>query len=319
MLHVTNGDCAVERLKKLGIPGTFVPWRDVLHEGPVTSSSDPGALAETRARFLSDQGWASYREVLGSLLERNRSYCAALEREEVIFWFEPDLYDQLQLVEALALRRRVETPFVSAAIAQLDRLFPQLDGNQLAAAFVHRQPLLFAQIDLAQAAWDAFCAPDPRPLAALLRTDTSALPYLDAALHRLLEELPSEEEGLSRCELQAVRSLGAGDGSLGAAFEAASHLDEPRFLGDWPFFLQLKRLMGGPQPLVAWSDSSASDETAWRDRHAELTPAGVAVLAGDRDAMDCIAIDRWLGGTRLTPSSLWRWSAARRELVPPPS
>jgi hypothetical protein len=34
-LVVTNGDAAVERLAAAGITGEILPWRDVLHDGPV--------------------------------------------------------------------------------------------------------------------------------------------------------------------------------------------------------------------------------------------------------------------------------------------
>lgn len=34
ILNITNGDCAVEIMKKADISGVFLPWRDVLHDGP---------------------------------------------------------------------------------------------------------------------------------------------------------------------------------------------------------------------------------------------------------------------------------------------
>ena len=34
MIHVTNGDCAVQVLQE-AVQGEFLPWLDVLHEGPV--------------------------------------------------------------------------------------------------------------------------------------------------------------------------------------------------------------------------------------------------------------------------------------------
>ena len=35
MLHIVNGDCAIEALKDSGIEGDFLSWLDVLHVGPV--------------------------------------------------------------------------------------------------------------------------------------------------------------------------------------------------------------------------------------------------------------------------------------------
>jgi hypothetical protein len=40
ILNITNGDSTVEIMEKVGILGEFLPWREVLHEGPV-----PGGLS----------------------------------------------------------------------------------------------------------------------------------------------------------------------------------------------------------------------------------------------------------------------------------
>ncbi len=35
MLHLTNGDSAADLIREAGIGGKVLPWRDVLHMGPV--------------------------------------------------------------------------------------------------------------------------------------------------------------------------------------------------------------------------------------------------------------------------------------------
>jgi hypothetical protein len=40
MLHVINGDSALETLREAGLPGSAIAWRDVLHEGPVPGPRD---------------------------------------------------------------------------------------------------------------------------------------------------------------------------------------------------------------------------------------------------------------------------------------
>ena len=34
VLHVTNGDCTVEIMRRAHLVGDIVAWQDVLHEGP---------------------------------------------------------------------------------------------------------------------------------------------------------------------------------------------------------------------------------------------------------------------------------------------
>ena len=41
MLHLTNGDCAIEPLRAAGVEGGILPWRENLLEGPLRR--EPGA------------------------------------------------------------------------------------------------------------------------------------------------------------------------------------------------------------------------------------------------------------------------------------
>jgi hypothetical protein len=93
MLHVTNGDCAVARLRSAGVTGDIIPWQDALHEGPVGG-------AEERARFIADRGWAPFDETLAMLTARDERLARAIgDREHITLWFETDLYDVLQLAQ----------------------------------------------------------------------------------------------------------------------------------------------------------------------------------------------------------------------------
>jgi len=103
LLHVTNGESAGNTLRQTALGGAVLSWQDVLHEGPVPDVP-PAELRAVRARFLSECGWGSERSLLESFERRDRLFEQALEGgTEVVLWFENDLYDQLQLVQALAL------------------------------------------------------------------------------------------------------------------------------------------------------------------------------------------------------------------------
>ena len=59
MLHITNGDSPVAVLRAAGMAGEVVPWRDVLHEGPVREGLGLEALSRERAAFIAEAGWGS--------------------------------------------------------------------------------------------------------------------------------------------------------------------------------------------------------------------------------------------------------------------
>ena len=60
MLFITIGDSAAGRIERAGFTTEIVPWRDVLHEGPLPAGLSLEGLGEVRARFIADQGWAGF-------------------------------------------------------------------------------------------------------------------------------------------------------------------------------------------------------------------------------------------------------------------
>ena len=88
-------------MREAGILGLIVPWDDVLHEGPVRAGLNVAAMRDARADFLAGCGWGSRDEIVRSLAARD----AALENlqrvDEIVLWFEHDLYDQLQILQIL--------------------------------------------------------------------------------------------------------------------------------------------------------------------------------------------------------------------------
>ena len=154
-----------------------------------------------RARFLSDCGWGSERSLL-ELQRRDRLFEQALEADTtVVLWFENDLYDQLQLLQALALAG--DSPL---ELIQADSDLGPLQPEELEELWPQRRPVTLHTRALAREAWDAFRAPEPAGIAALLERDTSALPHLESALRRLLEELPDAKTGPSPTRTAIARA-----------------------------------------------------------------------------------------------------------------
>jgi len=68
-LIITNGDSAAGSLKSVGLGDEILPWRDVLHEGPVPDVGGLGALSELRGRYLASKGWIAEEEAEQSFQE----------------------------------------------------------------------------------------------------------------------------------------------------------------------------------------------------------------------------------------------------------
>src|SRR3954452_12321951 len=100
MLHVTNGDSVVQTLRQTKLPGKFLSWIDVLHDGPVPDQP-PQELAKTRAEFIASVGFDSYENVLRNFTERDATLSWHESDDEIVLWFEHDLFDQFQLIQIL--------------------------------------------------------------------------------------------------------------------------------------------------------------------------------------------------------------------------
>ena len=324
MLHITNGDVAAAAIGATGIAGETLPWRDVLHEGPVPAGLTPDALREVRARFIASQGWGRYAEVLDDLTRRDKAVACANDHDEVVLWFEDDLFDQLQLLQVVDSFARPPLGALRLTLVALAGGVAEHDAGALREAFELREPLTQAHRSLASRAWEAFRSPDPGAVEdATIGGPSPLLPFLHDALVRLLEEFPSSRNGLSRTEAQALETLAGGVATLREAFVAAHHDREERvFLGDVVFAMVVSRLGRGVHPLVEAADGESI--LAPRDpfeagrfwlRRVRVTATGRLVLEGREDAARLNGVNRWLGGVHLHGHEpAWRWDATQRRL-----
>lgn len=306
MLHITNGSAIVPLMREAGVTGRIVPWNDVLHEGPVPAGLNPAALRDVRAQFIAGSE-GSFDEVARSFAQRDAALDDLRGVDEIVLWFEHDLYDQLQLVQVLDRLASCEQPRVTAVPGD-DYLGVQAP-SQFAALLAARREVSSAQRVAARDAWDAFRATDPRHIEDVLERVT-VLPHLAPALRRHLQQFPSVENGLSRTEQQTLEALAHGAKRMQDVYVEANHQrEEAVFMGDLAFLWHVRALAHAVRPLIAIAAG-----TAWSlASDVGLTDDGRRVLAGQADRVALCGIDRWLGGVHLTGASpMWRWDAQRR-------
>jgi hypothetical protein len=323
MLHVTNGDCAAELIHQAGVAGPVLPWRDVLHEGPVPAGLSLDELRPVRAQFYADAAWDTYETSLDHFARRDATLMTFAEHDEVVLWFEHDLYDQLQLVQLLAFFARRDLTIVKLSLVCTDEYLGSCTITRLQELFEARHEVSSRERDAGQRAWNAFSSADPTDVLSVLQEGTPALPFLNGALRRHLQQFPSTSNGLSRSELQALEAIAGGATSLRDAFVVSQAREERLFLGDATFAWYLEQLSDGNNALLSLAEGeaiwlprqdTASQREFW-NRRAVLTETGRAVLAGELDRIAVRGIDRWFGGVHVSGSNIeWRWDPAVQQL-----
>src|SRR4051812_11028130 len=239
ILHVLNGDSTRMGLEQSSVPGTFAVWADALHDGPVPAGLSDDELAALRARYFAPLMHQPAEGVLQMALGWNRALSAYREFDEVVFWLEHDLFDQLILMRHLHWLTTIEaarTQFSLICIGSFPGIpgfsgLGELSPVQLESLLDQRTPITRAQTELGREGWQLFREPDPLPLFEWSRRDLSALPFLGGALQRHFEDYPSSADGLSRTERQILTALRAGKQTFAQVFVECQRMEERVYMG----------------------------------------------------------------------------------------
>ena len=307
MLHVLNGDSTRMSLEQSGVLGELTVWADVLHDGPVPDVPEE-QLRRRRAEHLVATFGATPDDVEREFRRQNDLYAFELH-DEVVFWFEHDLYDQLLLLRHLHWLSQIDPGSTRFTLICIGEYLGELSPERLAALFPDRRPITAEQIRAGREGWDRFRGESPSALLDWVETGgADALEFMPAALHRLFEEYPSNRDGLSRTERQAVEAVRDGASTIGEAFVASQDMEESIFMGDLGFWDVIRRLSDGRVPLLS-ATLPPADRLTGREP-VSLTDAGRRVLAGQADHVALNGIDRWIGGVHLTETNCWRFDGA---------
>jgi hypothetical protein len=257
--------------------------------------------------------------------------------DELVLWFEPDLFDQLQLIQVLArVARRPLDERPRVTIAPADCFLGPLQPEKFVPLYAARRQVTAGDFALASAAWEAFTADTPDALLAVTARidrevrarayaydDEVRLPHLAPALRRQLEEYPDTQAGLSRCERQLCEALSPGALPLAKLFAAHQSAESWVWLGDWSFAWYVQRLSDCAHPLVTHVNGSRviaplrdTDGKAFWERTVQLTPLGQDMVRDRADFVKVNGIDRWIGGVYNTTARHWRWDPHHYRLIP---
>ena len=333
-LHIRGGHDLIKLSQQAGFRGDWYVDVYPYFEGPIREG--PGCL-EQRARFIVDRYGKDFDPPLeyeGQLRGREngeRELHDSADYERVVLWFEYDCVCQLALIHLLGHyavhRRPPRLELINIDDFPGARRFSglaELPPEALRMLWMSRKPVSAAQLQLGLEAWHALTNPDPRPLAAIVRDGTRALPLLGPALHRHLRELPSIVNGLSLTEELALTLMA----------EPLPHWDGTPLLSRIYWQMHETDPLPG-RPDGAWAHRVLGMESTsarlftrspgvnregrsnppWTDVLV-ITELGRAVLRGEVDFRSLNPLPRWVGGVEVAADSVdWRWDEAKRDAV----
>ena len=328
MLHVHNGDCSADVLKRSGLPGNHLVWRESLITGPTPQGLTSAEWQTVRSQHLAEDYALNQEDCERNLTQQAQELTRFSEHHEVILWFEHDLFCQtlvLYLLNWFSQCNLGKTRLSLVCIGEFPgitnfRGLGQLTPTQMASLFEARQAITSSELSLASRGWEAYCSPNPKAIEEFLEEPTDGLAYLRPALQAHLARFPSVRNGLGQAENRALDLVSSGAREFASIFTAFGAHESIYGFGDSHLWLELAKLAKARRPLLAVESAAQDNSTVGSQLDLQarfsLTETGDKVLRGQADFVRLNGLNRWLGGAHLnSEEKIWRWDEAQKTLA----
>jgi len=213
LLHITNGDTTTQFLKKTTIKGDIITWREMLCEGRTTTDVGSESFWKNRFDFLKTSYKVTKQTFVNYTLKEYRNLCKQKQQEEIVLWFEHDLYCQINMIAVLNwLKKHRKGRKISLVncgkIKGSKKLhsFADLTNKQINKHYQAKIELTQDDIEYADYIWQLYCSDSPLRLEIIYKTNTNTpFIYLADALKAHLLRFPSLKNGLNIVENNIIK------------------------------------------------------------------------------------------------------------------
>ncbi len=206
-LHITNGDSFTQKLKTLKLKGDIITWREMLCEGKTETNVGSESFWKTRFDFLHKNYKVSKSWFVEKTLKEYRSLCNHKQQDQIILWFEYDLFCQINMLAVLSWlkkhRRYAEIHLVCIGDEdETNRLYRlnDLSDEQLLNSYENKVKLSQNDVEYADYVWQLYCSDSPIRLENLIDYDNYQFDYLSDAIKVHLRRFPTIKNGLNELE-----------------------------------------------------------------------------------------------------------------------
>jgi len=329
MLHIVNGDYVGKKLQRGGITGEVLVWREVYPEGPVFNDAANAANRDRRAQYLEEAMGIPYADFIKISEAQEQQLAGFRQYEDIVLWFEHDLFDQTMLCCLLNWFSKQELGATRLHLLcigdfpgiQLFRGLGQLTAEQLMTLSGTWSEISREELELGREVWEAYTSNQPEALLQLVRQDTSILPYVQEAFRLHLARYPSIYNGLGIVEQTTLEMVMQGVNSPTALFQQVGDRLHGLGMGDLQYWICLKDLTEGAHPLLHMEGGTTFPDykqipDTYANHKLTLSDYGLQVLNGQGDWISRVGIDKWYGGVHLHGQTVpWRWDEGQQRLI----
>ncbi|MDN3550587.1 DUF1835 domain-containing protein [Mucilaginibacter aquaedulcis] len=251
ILHILNGDAALDGFNQTGLDGDVMIWREVLSEGPLQENMLSGSFWNARKKWITEtfkEDADSYQhKVIDELGKLNSTYT------EINLWFEFDLHCQVNLLGVLQMLSH-KTDMSAPAIYLIcladcvqfanAKGLGELNGEQFEELYDARERLNEWEFELADEAWKLYINGDAAELQKWIDDNSfwGGVPLLKPALQAHLKRLQTNEAGLNYVEQKLLDIYNSGIKTRPAIFAAFWETESIFGMGDSEVDIYLDKL-----------------------------------------------------------------------------
>jgi hypothetical protein len=251
ILHITNGDSTTNYLQKLNIQGDFITWREMLCEGKTEVKVGSEQFWKSRFDFLKQSYKITKKQFIDLTLKEYRNLCNQKTQEEIVLWFEHDLFCQVNMLAVISWLKRYRkgrkvSLVCSGSIHGSDKLYglSQLSKKQIQNHYKNKIELTQNDIEYADYVWQLYCSNNPIQLQNVQQYQPSkTFTYLTNGILAHLQRFPSLGNGLNTIEnniitIASENTLNSKNKLVGAILQNEDHYG----FGDLQYFKKLEDL-----------------------------------------------------------------------------
>ncbi|WP_047414886.1 DUF1835 domain-containing protein [Cellulophaga sp. Hel_I_12] len=289
LLHITNGDAFTSKLKKLKLTGDIITWREMLCEGKTETNVGSESFWKTRFEFLNKNYKVSKASFIEKTLKEYRSLCNHKQQDQIVLWFEYDLFCQVNLLAVISwlkIHRKYAQIYLvcSGKEDDTDVLYGlnELSDEHVLKLYETKTLLTQDDIEYADYVWQLYCSDNPIRLENLSDFKNFNFNYLESTIQAHLHRFPSIKNGLNEMETNILQlAMDKKPGSKGQFLSVLLKNQGVLGFSDNQFHNAINRL----KPLFSSFNP------------VRLTQTGKAILKGETSYYSCMQEnDVYLGG-----------------------
>lgn len=214
MIHILNGDAVLSPFRASKLSGASMVCREIFCQGPLHFTIDSDLFSRSRAEFLQHYLGRFYSEKTTSWeKERDRILRSLRTTQEVVLWFEYDLFCQVNMMTCINLMRQANYQG-HISLVQVGRQrnseqwftlsHPKLDWPEL---FRQRTKLTASELEFCERFWQMYTGDDHLQLDGLMHDCPPVLKYLPLAIENHYRRFPSRKDGLTDIQRHVFEKL----------------------------------------------------------------------------------------------------------------